>query len=108
MALVICANYAWLAKRNPGTGGSFIYTRNILGEDHAFLAAWSLELAYISLLWANSSAFILIGRYIFGGIFQWGFLYKFAGYDVYLGEVYATIAIQVLLGMVSNYAKKLA
>lgn len=108
MVLVICRNYSALATEYPMAEGSYIYTLSILGEDHAFLAAWSLELAYISLFWANSTAFILLGRYFFGDILEKGFLYNIAGYDVYLLEVAATIAIMWIFGMITCFGKRLA
>ncbi|MBQ8947050.1 MAG: amino acid permease [Lachnospiraceae bacterium] len=108
MMLVVCSNYSYLSQKFPEAGGSYMYTRNILGEDHAFLAAWSLELAYISLFWANSTAFILMGRYILGDSLEWGFHYTVAEYDVYIGEVIVTIAIIWGVGLISCFAKRLA
>ena len=67
MILVVGLNYAYLARRYQGKG-SYFYTKELLGDDHAFLSAWSLALAYLSLLWANATAFILIGRYLIGGV----------------------------------------
>ena len=108
MVLTVCANYSYLLRRYPDEHGSYAYTRKILGEDHAFLAVWSLALAYLSLLWANATAFVLIGRYLFGQVFQWGLHYRVAGYDVYLGEVCVTLLILALFGFVACYAEKLA
>ena len=107
IVLFACANYSYLMSRNPVPGGSYTFTRGILGEDHAFLAAWSLEIAYISLLWANATAVILLFRSIFGDALQWGFLYRFVGYDVYLGEVFATILILIVFGLVNCFWKKI-
>ncbi|MBQ9720399.1 MAG: amino acid permease, partial [Oscillospiraceae bacterium] len=84
----------------------YTYTKEVLGNDHAFLSIWSLGLAYISLLWANVTAFVLIGRYLIGDVLQWGFHYQVAGYDVYLGEVVTTVCLQILFGLLSCYAKR--
>ncbi len=108
IGIIICNNYSWLVQKFPESCSSYQFTKNILGEDHAFLAAWSLELAYISLLWANATAFILLGRYAIGDMLQWGFHYKVAEYDVYFGEVLVTIFIQVIFGLISCYFKKFA
>ena len=107
IVLFACANYSYLMSRNPKPGGSYTFTRGILGEDHAFLAAWLLEIAYISLLWANATAVILLFRYIFGNALQWGFLYRFVGYDVYLGEVFITILILFVFGLIDCFWKKI-
>ena len=107
-ALVICSNYSCMVKQFPEIGGSYVYTRHIMGEDHAFLAVWCLILAYLSLLWANATAFSLMIRYIVGDALQWGFHYTIAGYDVYLGEVITTIAILIILGLLIAYRSRLA
>ena len=106
--LVIGANFCFMAEKYKGNGGIYAYTKKKLGRDHAFLAAWALVLAYLSLLWANATAFILIGRYFVGDVLQWGFHYMVAGYDVYFGEVLVTILIQVAFGFLVGYAKKVA
>ena len=108
MTLVICVNYAYLAQRMPVDGGSYAYTKKLLGNDHAFLAVWSLALAYISLLWANATAFVLIGRFFLGDVLQRGFHYTIAGYDIFWGEVLATVLILVLFGLLICFAKKAA
>ncbi len=108
VCFVICANYSWMVQQFPESGGSYMFTRHILGEDHAFLAVWSLELAYISLLWANTTAFALMFRYIFGDILQWGFHYVLADYDVYIGEVVVSLLIEIFFGLITTYYKKLA
>ena len=108
MGIVICLNYSCMVQNDPGEHGSYGFTRKHLGDDHGFLAAWSLELAYISLLWANSTAFVLIGRYLFRDVFQWGFHYTVAGYDVYAGEVLSAMLIQIFFGLVTTFAKNIA
>ena len=108
IALIICVNYSFLVNTYPETDGSYAYTRRILGEDHAFLAAWSLELAYVSLLWANAAAFVLVGRHFFGGIFEWGLHYQVADFDVYMGEVIFTICVMLAAGLTTTYLKKIA
>ena len=107
MILVVGLNYAFLARRYRGKG-SYFYTKELLGDDHAFLSAWSLALAYLSLLWANATAFILIGRYLVGGVLEWGFHYRLAGYDIYFGEVLATVVLQTLFGLLLYYGKQAA
>ncbi len=108
LMLIVCFNYAFLSQRMSVDGGSYAYTKKLLGIDHAFFAVWALALAYISLLWANATAFVLIGRFFLGNVLQWGFHYTIAGYDVYLGEIVATIFIQVVFGLLICYARKVA
>ena len=103
MMLVISSNYSYLVQNNPGAGGSYIYTRNILGHDHAFLAIWSLVLAYISLLWANSATFTMMSRYFFGDVLEVGIHYKVAGYDIYGGEIITNLLIDLLFALLVCY-----
>ena len=108
MILAVGASYVYLLNQNTENIGTYSIIRHRLGEDHAFLAVWSLGMAYLSLLWANATAFVLIGRYFVGDILQFGFHYTVAGYDVYGGEVLATIGILVIFGLLEGYAKQIA
>ena len=105
ISLGVGVNYSYLLRHYPDNGASYTYVKEILGCDHAFLSIWSLGLAYISLLWANITSFVLVGRYLVGDVLQWGFHYQVAGYDVYLGEVIMTIVLQIVFGLISCYAK---
>ncbi|MBP3884707.1 MAG: amino acid permease [Olsenella sp.] len=103
---VIAVNIQCMANEYPDSGGAFTYTKHIFGYDHAFLCSWSLVLAYISIIWANATAFILISRYLLGPVFQTGFHYEVAGYDVYLGEIAVTLSVLVLFGFLSTKRKR--
>lgn len=97
--ILIAYNYHFVMQRNSGAGGVFSFTKKILGGDHAFLCAWFLWIAYVSLLWANATAVTLMGRNLFGDVLQFGFHYEFAGYDVFGGEVLATLFFLWLFGV---------
>ena len=99
--LIIAVNLCHMANRYPDSGGAFSYTKHVFGYDHAFLCAWSLVLAYIAILWANATAFVLIGRFLLGPVFQFGFHYVVAGYDVYFGEILVTLAVLGVFGFIS-------
>ncbi len=106
--LVISSNYSYLTMNIPGDASSYIYARDILGHDHAFLAAWSLILAYISLLWANSVTFTMVARYLIGPELEWGFHYTVAGYDIYAGEIVANIILDIIFALIICYFPKIA
>lgn len=106
MILVVCMNYSVLARRFPDCKGTYGYIRKVLGNDYAFLSAWSLVISYLMLFWANSTAFMLIGRYFFGGVLQWGLHYTIAGYDVYMGEIIATIIVEAVCCFILLCTKK--
>ncbi|MBQ3657267.1 MAG: amino acid permease [Bacteroidales bacterium] len=107
-AIVICMNYRTLAQKVPGEGGSYIYTKNIIGGDHAFLSVWALIMAYLSVLWSNMTAVSLFAKHLFGSVLQWGLLYNIAGYDVYLGEVLVTLIVLTVFGFIAGYRHKSA
>lgn len=96
--LIIGVNYHYMMKRYPDVGGTFTYTKKIFGYDHGFLSAWFLVLVYIAITWANATALPLVFRNLFGGVFQVGFHYQIAGYDVYFGEVMLSLAALELFG----------
>ncbi|MCR5756573.1 MAG: amino acid permease [Selenomonas sp.] len=103
LLLVIGANFCRLSEKYHDDGGIVAYTRNILGHDHAFLVAWILIIAYLSILWVNVTANILLIRFLFGDVLSWEYLYTIAGFDVYLGELIATWIIILAFGLISCY-----
>lgn len=70
--LVIGANYAYLMRKHPGIGGVYAYTKGAFGRDHAFISAWFLCLAYLSLIPQNATALTMVGRTVFGNALQRG------------------------------------
>lgn len=90
-----------LNRTEAHAGGALFGVRKLFGYDHLFICVWTLSLAYISLIWANASAFIVIIRYLFGGVLQWGFHYSVMGFEVWGGEVLATLIIIALYGLAS-------
>ena len=98
--LLIGMNYHFLMNRYPDAGGTMTYAARTFGYDHGFLSAWFLILVYVAIIWANASALALIGRYLLGGVFQFGFHYQLLGYDVYLGEALLSMAAILLCGCV--------
>ncbi len=100
LLMIIAANYHHLVGKYPDAGGAFTYTKKIFGYDHAFLCAWFLVLTYVAIIWANATALTLIGRNILGDVFQFGFHYQIAGFDVYLGEVIVSILALAICGAI--------
>lgn len=96
---------SYMAKAYPGDAGAHVYIGRILGADHGFLSAWSILLAYLSILWANSTALILLIRNVWGDVLQFGFHYTVLGYDVYFGEILLTVLVIVLFGVMTIFGK---
>ena len=103
LLLIIAANICRLADKYKDNGGIIAYTRNILGHDHAFLTAWILIIAYLSIMWANATAYVLLIRFLFGDVLAWGYLYTIAGFDINLGEILFTWGIFCIYGIFSCY-----
>jgi len=106
--LIIGANYHYMMNCYPGSGGTFTYTKKTFGYDHGFLSAWFLSLTYIAIIWANVTALSLIARSVIGDIFQFGFHYNLAGYDIYLGEVLVELAVLFACGFLCIHWKRMA
>ncbi len=103
--IIIAANYHYMINRYPDSGGVFTYTKKILGYDHALLCAWAMWLTYISIIWANATALVLVGRNLIGDILQFGFHYVLFGYDIYFGEVALTLFGLFIFGALDIYRK---
>lgn len=106
--IVIGINYRYMMRFCPDAGGTFTYAKTTFGDDHGFLSAWFMILAYVSILWANVTALALIARNLFGGVLQFGYLYNIAGYDVYIGEVLAELAVMGIFLTVCMLSKRAA
>ena len=105
--LVIGWNYIAMMKKYPDAGGTFSYAKHTFGYDHGFFSAWFTTLSYIAILWANATALALIVRNLLGGVFQFGFHYSFAGYDVWLGEILLSDAAILFFGALVIGSKRL-
>lgn len=101
MVMVISVNFSYLIRRMPRAGGSFLYAAALFGKDHGFILGWFLILTYWSLVPLNATALGLIGRNLFPGILQKGFLYSIAGFDVYMGEIAVAIFFIIAVAVVN-------
>lgn len=106
--LVIGANFFFLMRNKPGTGGVYAYTKDAFGRDHAFLCAWFLSLSYLTILFMNATSLFLVIRMVFGRSLQIGYLhYNIAGNDIFMGEVGASIVALASVGLLFINAKPL-
>ncbi len=99
--IVIAVNYNFMIQRIPVSGGEFAYTKNTFGKKHAFVCAWFLGLSYLAIVPLNGTALALIGRNLLNNVFQRGFHYQVAGYDIYIGEILLAAAALILLALLS-------
>lgn len=95
--IVIAFNYNYMINKYPVAGGEFTYTQKAFGGNHAFICSWFLGLSYLCIVPLNGTALALIGRNLMNNIFQVGFHYTVAGYDIYLGEI--ILALVALIGI---------
>ena len=105
--LIIGYNYHVMINRYPDAGGTYSYTKIVLGYDHGFLSSWFLILVYIAITWANATALPIIFRKFFGETFQFGFHYTIAGFDVYFGEVLLSLGALWIFGFICMHGGKL-
>lgn len=93
--IIIAFNYNYMVNKYPVAGGEFTYAQMAFGKNHAFLCSWFLGLSYLAIVPLNATALALLGRNLLDDMFQFGFHYIVAGYDVFWGEL--LLAITVLL-----------
>lgn len=85
--IIIAINYNFMINKYPVAGGEFTYTQKTFGDIHAFVCSWFLGISYLAIVPLNGTALALIGRNLMNNVFQVGFHYTVAGYDIYLGEI---------------------
>ena len=105
---VIGWNYHKMAEAFPSPSGACVYAARAFGADYGFLTAWSLSLAYMAILWANATALVLLVRYMFGDVLQFGWHDTLAGFDIYLGEVLLSVGVMVVAGAICLWGRRLA
>ena len=103
--IVIGVNYSKLISRFPGPGGSYTYAAKVIGNDHGFICAWMLLLAYSAIIWSNATALSIILRSLFGDMFCFGYLYEIAGYKVYFGEIMLSFAFLTVSMLICAFNK---
>lgn len=106
--IIIAFNYNYMINKYPVAGGEFTYTHAAFGQNHAFFCSWFLGLSYLAIVPLNGTALALIGRNLLNNIFQFGFHYNVAGYDIYLGEVLLAVVALVLFAILSIRGVKFA
>ena len=106
--LLIGYNYHFMMNKYPDAGGTYSYAKKVLGYDHGFLSSWFLILVYIAITWANATALPIIFRKLLGDVFQFGFHYQIANFDIYFGEVLLSLGALWIFGAICMYGGKLA
>lgn len=99
--IVIAFNYSYMIRQYPVAGGEFTYAQKTFGQNHAFVCSWFLGLSYLAIVPLNATALALIGRNLLGGVFQFGFHYGVAGYDVYMGEIILALAALLIFAFLN-------
>lgn len=100
---IVAWNYHAMTNRSPGPGGAYAWAVEAFGHDHGFLCAWFLILAYVAIVWANATALAIVANYTLGDVFRFGFHYRLAGFDVWMGEIaLAAVAIAAAAAICCN------
>lgn len=108
--IIIAFSYAYMVPKYPKAGGEFTFTKNCFGKTLAFICGWFLVAAYLTNVPMNSTAIALIIDGLTGhkGILNFGFHYKLAGTDIYLGQMLPAMFILILFGWLNIIGVKKA
>ncbi len=90
-----------MLENHDDEGGEFSFAYKHCGRNHGFIVGWFLLLAYLTIIPLNGTAFPLVMRKIFGDVFQFGYLYSIAGYEVYIGEIILSSLIVILFAYIN-------
>lgn len=97
--IIIAFNYNYMINKYPVSGGEFTYAQEAFGKTNAFICSWFLGLSYLAIVPLNATGLPFIARSIFGDLFQFGYLYDVAGYNVYLGEILLAASALVIFAV---------
>ena len=101
MMIIIACNYDFMIKLYPEAGGEFIYAQKAFGRKNAFICSWFLAFSYLVIVPQNAVALAFICRTLSGSIFQSGFSYKIAGYEIYVGEIILSLFALVIFAVLT-------
>lgn len=108
--VIIAFSYAYMVPKYPEAGGEFTFTKNCFGKRAAFVCGWFLVVAYLTNVPMNSTAIGLIVDGLDGeaDILKFGFHYRVAGFDIYMGEMLLAMAVLLLFGYLNIIGVKKA
>ena len=98
LMIVVGYSYSYMIAKFPVAGGEFAYAYKGFGRTASYICGWMLSLGYLSIVALNATALPVLASYIFPGVFNRGYLYTIAGYDVYMGEVGLSLFFIILFG----------
>ncbi len=98
----IALSYGKMIEYYPVAGGEFAYAYAGFGPTAAFICGWALALGYTCIIALNATAIALLTRFLLPGLFEWGYMYTIAGWDVYAGELMLLSGAVLLFGFI-NY-----
>lgn len=108
LMIVVGYNYSYMISKFPVAGGEFAYAYKGFGKTASYICGWMLSLGYLTIVALNATALPLLASYIFPGVFNHGYMYTIAGYDVYAGEVALSCFFIVLFGIMNYRGTKSA
>lgn len=108
--VIIAFSYAYMVPKFPKAGGEFTFTKMCFGKFPAYICGWFLVAAYLTNVPMNSTAIGLIVDGLDGAadILKFGWHYKIAGFDVWMGETFFACFILILFGVLNIIGVKKA
>lgn len=106
LMIVVGYSYSYMIAKFPVAGGEFAYAYKGFGRTASYICGWMLSLGYLSIVALNATALPVLASYIFPGVFNKGYLYTIAGYDVYMDEVAIALFFIILFGIMNYMGAK--
>lgn len=106
LMIVVGYSYSYMIAKFPVAGGEFAYAYKGFGRTASYICGWMLSLGYLSIVALNATALPVLASYIFPGVFNKGYLYTIARYDVYMGEVAIALFFIILFGIMNYMGAK--
>ena len=106
LMIVVGYSYSYMIAKFPVAGGEFAYAYKGFGRTASYICGWMLSLGYLSIVALNATARPVLASDIFPGVFNKGYLYTIAVYDVYMGEVAIALFFIILFGIMNYMGAK--
>lgn len=105
--LLIGLTYAELASALPFAGGEHVYSARALGPGASFICTWAIVLGYVSVATFEAVALPTVLDSLVPGLDK-VFLWRIAGWDVYLTWVLTGVAGAVLMTLINIRGVRMA
>src|SRR5690625_1269385 len=87
LVMVIAMSYGYLVVKFIVSGGEFVFTYLGFCRTHAYICGWFVTLSYVTSVALNTSALVVLFKFLYPSVVEMGYMYTIAGWDIYFSQI---------------------